>query len=201
MKISKQNWKYYLFICMGIMMLITTGIAYLPGIISNGMYEFELTFLSNLITGFVFIAGGSIGLLQKKELPQIYYLNSSIFLVLVFLTCMAFFKEMNFSGAFLFLHIINPIVALIVFVCFTSDGKKLKKIELVSTFFLPIIYLVYAIAYGILSGYWLYGFINIDDKGTLYVSIVCIIMAAGIFVVSVFLHRISRAVYKMKVNK
>lgn len=50
----------------------------------------------------------------------------------------------------------------------------MKKIEIISTLLFPVIYLVYAITYGLLSGPWLYGFINIENKGILLVF--CIIV-------------------------
>lgn len=193
---KKKNIKYMIYICMGIMMLVTTGIAYLPGIVANGMYEFELTFLSNALTGLAFLTGGILGLVRKRELPRILYLNTTVLLALVFLTCMAFLSEMNFSGAFIFLHVINPILAILVFVILTPDGSPLKRIEILSTLFFPIIYLVYAITYGLLSGNWLYGFINVDNKGVVFVSIVCGIMAVGILFVSLLLNGISQLLYK-----
>lgn len=196
MRKTKNNIKYMIYICIGIMMLVAAGIAYLPGIMTNGLYEFELTFLSNVLTGLIFITGGIIGFMRNKELPQIYYLNTSVLLVLVFLTCVVFHKEMNFSGAYFFLHVINPILAMIVFLIFTANGRPLKRIEIISTLFFPVIYLVYAITYGLLSGHWLYGFINIDDKGILFVLIVCVIMAVGIIIVSLLLYGISQIIYK-----
>jgi hypothetical protein len=101
--------------------------------------------------GLVFLTGGILGLIRKKELSRVYYLNTTVLLVLVFLTCMAFLGEMNFSGAFIFLHVINPILAILVFVILTPDGQPLKRIELLSTLIFPILYLVYALTYGILS--------------------------------------------------
>lgn len=198
---TKKNIKYTIYICLGIMMLVTTGFAYLPGMIANGMYEFELTFLSNALAGLVFLTGGILGLVQKKELPRLYYLNTTVLLTLVFLTCMAFLGEMNFSGAFIFLHVINPILAILVFVILTPDGRSLKRMEILSTLIFPLIYLVYAITYGLLSGNWLYGFINVDHKGILFVSIVCGIMAVGIVLVSLLLYGTSQLLYKKVVQK
>ncbi len=193
---ARKNIKYAIYFCMGILLLVTTGIAYVPGIVANGMYEFELTFLSNALAGLVFLTGGVLGLVRKKELSRVYYLNTTVLLVLVFLTCMAFFGEMNFSGAFIFLHIVNPILAILIFVILTPDGRPLKRIELLSTLFFPILYLVYALTYGMLSGNWLYGFINVDDKGAVFVSIVCGIMAVGIVLVSLLLYGASQFLYK-----
>ena len=149
-----------------------------------------------MMPGLVFLTGGILGLVRKKELSRVYYLNTTVLLVLVFLTCMAFLSEMNFSGAFIFLHVINPILAILVFVILTPDGQPLKRIELLSTLIFPILYLVYALTYGILSGNWLYGFINIDDKGAVFVSIVCGIMAVGIVLVSLLLYGTSQILYK-----
>jgi hypothetical protein len=198
---TKKNIKFIIFICLGILLLVTTGIAYLPKFLVGGMYEFELTFLSNLMAGIAFLTGGILGLVRNKELPRTLYLDTTVLLALVFLTCMAFITEMNFTGAFVFLHVINPILAILVFVFLTADARPLKKIEILSTIFFPVAYLAYAITYGLLSGYWLYGFINIDKKGILFVSILCVIMAAGIILVSLLLYGISQLIYKKAVQK
>ena len=41
----------------GLFFLVQVLIAYLPSALENGLYEFELTFLSNSIMGMIFIIG------------------------------------------------------------------------------------------------------------------------------------------------
>lgn len=58
----------------GILFIVTTGIAYLPSALQNGMYEFELTFLSNTIAGFAFFSRRNIRHCQKERpAPAVVY--------------------------------------------------------------------------------------------------------------------------------
>lgn len=176
-----KNLKWTILLMTGVLFITTTCIAYhLPAALKEGMYEFELTFLSNTIAGIIFLIGGIYGITKKKNLPQPLYLNIVIVLQVVFFICMAFISEFNFSGAFLFLHIINPIIATIEFFVFTSC-KKMQSIKLIlSALIFPVIYLIYAIAYGYISGNWLYGIINVQEKGIGFVSVLVLFVAVGI---------------------
>ena len=80
----------------GLFFLVQVLIAYLPSALENGLYEFELTFLSNSIMGMIFIIGGLMGIIKKRDLPQVIYMNSVVLLQIVFLICMAFINEFNF---------------------------------------------------------------------------------------------------------
>lgn len=125
---SNVNTKWLCMLGTGLVYIVTVCIAYLPSIIKNGMYEFELTFVSNTIAGLLFVYGGIFGIIKKRELSQICYHLSAINLLIVFLVSIAFFHEMNFSGPYVFLHIINPILSVIEFLAFTSSTKMANGI-------------------------------------------------------------------------
>lgn len=186
-----KNVKWIILLITGVLLLTTTCIAYLPSAVKNGMYEFELTFLSNTITGLFFMTGGIYGIARNKHLPQPLYLNSVLLLQLVFFICMAFFSEFNFSGAYIFLHIINPVIATIVFFVCTSC-KKMPGLKLILTALIfPVIYLTYAVVYGLLSGHWLYGIINVQERGIIFVSILVLIAAAGIMLLAFIQYKVN----------
>lgn len=172
--------KWFIMLIMGILFLTTVCIVYLPSAIKNGMYEFELTFLSNAIVGLLFVCGGSYGLIKKRDLPQILYFNSILLLQVVFLICMVFIEEFNFSGSYIFLHIVNPILATAAFYICTSCKKMPNSKVLLSALLLPVAYLVYVIIYGYHSGYWLYGILNIPERGIGFVIILVFVIAIGI---------------------
>jgi hypothetical protein len=161
----------------GILLLVTVGIVYFPSAMKNGMYEFELTFLSNTIVGLIFLCGGIYGLIKKRNLPQPLYCNGILLLQMVFLNCMAFIGEFNFSGGYIFLHIVNPLLATVVFFTCTSCMKMPGFKLLLSALLFPVAYLIYVITYGYLSGYWLYGILNIPEKGTVFVTILVFAVA------------------------
>ena len=189
--------RYLIQIFTGILFISTVGIAYLPSALENGMCEFELTFLSNLVMGCVFLTAGVKGLLKKKNLSQTIYINSVILLQIVFLICMAFIKEFNFSGAFMFLHVVNPILATVEVFLFNECKEMPKPGTVFSALVFPILYLTYAIVYGYISGHWIYGIINIPERGIIFVLSVLSVTGVGI-VVLVWLQYKINCRYKCK---
>lgn len=184
-KIEKINYiKYIIMIFTGILFIATVGILYVPHIIENGLHEFELTFLSNIFVGLVFMIGGIYGLACKKNLPQPLYMNFIIVLQLVFCICMAFVDEFNFSGLFIFLHIFNPVLATIELFLLTDCDKKPSDRVIFSSLILPFIYLAYVIIYGYKSGFWIYGIVNIPERGIKFVLLLVVLAATGILVLT-----------------
>ena len=189
MKIANQtecqikNIKWCSMILTGFLFIATVGVAYLPGIIQNGMYEYELTFLSNTIVGILFICGGVYGMIKKKDFPQLIYMNSVILLQLVFIICMVFINEFRISGGFLFLHVINPIIATIELLLFTTGERKATIKSILSALIFPAVYFAYVIIYGYISGYWLYGILNIPDRGFSFVLLFVLAVSAGIILI------------------
>ena len=173
--------KYMIQLITGLFFLVQVVIAYLPSVLENGLYEFELTFLSNFIMGMIFIIGGLMGSIKKRDLPQVIYMNSVVLLQIVFLICMAFINEFNFSGPFIFLHIVDPIIATIEVFLFCESRKKLTAITILSSLIFPMVYLTYAIIYGYVSGNWLYGIINIPDRGLGFVS--CVVLGTALVII------------------
>lgn len=184
--------KYVVQLITGLFFLVQVVIAYLPSVLENGLYEFELTFLSNFMMGMIFIIGGWTGIIKKRDLPHVIYMNCVVLLQIVFLICMAFIKEFNFSGSFIFLHIVDPILATIEVFLFCESRKKPTVIVILSALIFPMVYLTYAIIYGYVSGNWLYGIINIPDRGLGFVS--CVVLGTAFVIIGLtwFQYWISR---------
>ncbi len=175
-----KNIKWLILQLTGVLFIITAGTAYLPSMIQYGIHELELTFLSNAIAGVVFLIGGIYGIRNKTDLPQQFYLNSILLLQIVFFVCLAFWREFNFSGFFIFLHVINTIIASIEFLTLITCEKVLDVKPLLTALLIPIIYLIYAITYGCLTGNWIYGILNIENHGIVFVMILILVIACGI---------------------
>ena len=184
--------KYVVQLITGLFFLVQVVIAYLPSVLENGLYEIELTFLSNSMMGMIFIIGGLMGIIKKRDLPHVIYMNCVVLLQIVFLICMAFIKEFNFSGSFIFLHIVDPILATIEVLLFCESRKKPTVIVILSALIFPMVYLTYAIIYGYVSGNWLYGIINIPDRGLGFVS--CVVLGTAFVIIGLtwFQYWISR---------
>lgn len=197
---AKKYIKWGLMLLSGLLFIITALLAYIPIFVDNFSTEIELTLISNLFTGILFFCGGLYGIIKKKEFRQVVYMDSVVVLQLVFLTCMAFIGEFNFSGAFVFLHVINPIIATIELLVFTVyDGAPTVRMLLSSIVF-PACYLIYVMIYGLLSGNWIYGILNISKQEIQFVLLFVTIACIGIVLLTYFQYKISSYVSK-KINK
>lgn len=195
--------KYIKWGCMllsGLLFITTALITYIPLFVENFGPEIELTLISNLFAGILFFCGGVYGITKEKEFPQVVYMDSVVLLQLVFLICMAFIGEFNFSGAFVFLHIVNPILATLELLLFTAhDGKPTVRMLLSSIAF-PACYLIYVMIYGFLSGNWIYGILNIQKQGLPFVLLFVFIACIGILLLVYLQYKISSYVSK-RINK
>lgn len=196
----KKHIKWGVMFLSGLLFITTTLITYIPLFIENIGPEIELTFISNLFAGILFFCGGLYGITKQKDLRQVVYMDSVVALQLVFLTCMAFIGDFNFSGTFVFLHVINPIIATIELLVFTVyDGKPTVRMLLSSIVF-PACYLIYVVVYGLISGNWIYGILNISKQGIQFVLVFALIACIGILSLVYLQYKISSYVFK-RINK
>lgn len=182
------------FLITGMIMLISSLWIYLPEVIKDISLLGELTFLSNFLSGILFFIGGIRGFLRKKDFSRTLYLNATMVLTLVMVVATVFDMNRNFS--LFFLHIINPIIGIIMFLLFTSKEEKYSNKRLFTSLIFPTLYLAYAISYGYLFDVWMYGFINIPQKGLGFMLIFTIISGLLILLISLVLCLINDFIQK-----
>ncbi|MGB4659017.1 MAG: hypothetical protein WBI07_07550 [Mobilitalea sp.] len=161
----------------------------------NFQYIYELTFLSNALTG-LFLLTTTVLKRKGKEIPQILYLDFTVLLFMVFLICIAFISEFTFTGAVFFLHVINPLALLVYFFIYIDMNKISKVSSVLTIVIMPLAYLVFAVIFGGITDNYIYFFLNYKEKGIDYsVIFVCIVavgliaISYGIFYLNRFLHR------------
>ena len=190
--------KKLLFIGTSILLLITTGMIYVPKFINQGLQGIELTFLSNFGAGLLLLWDGIRSFGKRKHLPQGYHLASSCILLCVLLISVLCIGEANFSGPFLFLHVINPLLVTILTLLYTyQEPLKLHK-TMISTLTFATLYLLYVIWYGYRSGDWLYSVINIPESGLLSVLLFYLTAAIGVVILEYIVYRGSRWFHSTK---
>lgn len=195
MKLSNENkikiiWQFVI----AVIMISTAIIGYLP----EPQYVTELTFFSNILIGFVFLTSGIRSLLQKKEFPNLVYSCSLVTILLVFLICMGSLTGIyffNFSGAFLFLHVINPLAVLAYYLFYINEKSHGRKTDVIFMPFIAIFYLLIDYIAGKISGSFRYGFfepqeLNIGGAFIVGLSIYLFLLLVGyiIFKLNSLLH-------------
>lgn len=128
-------------------------------------YIYELTFLSNAAGGVLLLSDGLINLLSKKKAPSFAYQTVLLCTNVVFCTCMLSLlggHKFNFSGAFFFLHAINPPMLLAIYLTCVELETEDRPDDIKRIFLLPVMimsYLVFDYVRYIMTGDLVYGLI------------------------------------------
>ncbi len=132
-------------------------------------YMYQLTFISNSLSGILLIIDGIVGLIRKKSVPAMLYQ----FVLPCILTsfCSVFFvifgwHDFNFSGMFFFMHAINPFVVLAFYLFTVSINVKSKKNYLLRIFTAPalaMIYLLFDYIRFLNTGNLVYGLVSTEN--------------------------------------
>lgn len=159
---------------------------------------YELTFLSSFMVGIFFIVCGML-LLLNKRVPQIITLCATILLLIVFFVCIAFSNQFQMSGGFAFLHIVNPLLVLAYYLFFCDLSKT--PVKLVPTVaVIPLLYLVFVLIFGSITGNYIYFFMNYEKVGIWYSVLFIIGILTGIFAFGFALYYLNRFIQKL-INK
>ena len=157
-------------------------------------FMYELTFMSNFCAGLFFLVAG-ICTWRGRKVPQVLYLCFAVLLLLVMAVCLAFSGNFSFSGAFLFLHLINPLAALAYFL-FAADMRKVSRKLLPSAVLMPGTYLIFALIFGALTGNYIYFFLDYGQVGIAYTALFILAAAGALLAVSWLLWRVNRLTRK-----
>ena len=141
----------------GALMVITAILGYskLPL-----MYWAEFTFFSNLLGGILLITDGILNL-KGSSAPMVLYLNVGVGILTVFLVCLLTLftpNPFNYGGAFFFLHAINPVGFLLIYILLCEDDCLSRIKRLLATPLLAMAYLLFDYILGNIRGFFVYGF-------------------------------------------
>lgn len=129
---------------------------------------YELTFLSNFTCGIVLLSDGLTNLALNRKVPALIYQMILPCTNVVFFTCiftLLGWHTFNFTGAFFFLHIINPPLALSVYLLCVELRIKSKADYMKRIFISPFMimcYLLFDYIRYITTGNLVYGLISTE---------------------------------------
>ena len=154
----------------------------------------ELTFMSNLLTGLLYGAGFALAWMGRRLSPMLSFC-CTIVLLMVCLVSLAFAGEMNFSGAFFFLHILNPLFVLLHWLLFCDHNKSKRGMALCALLF-PAAYFTFAFFFGRATGEYLYPFLNADANGVPFVLLFAAVTGVSLAVLSFALFFFNRWLHR-----
>lgn len=180
----------------GLLMIVSVLIGYIP----QPEYLIELTCISNTLGGLLLFADGILSMTKKKICSNSLYLNVTASIFIVFLICVGSLfgsYNFNFSGAFFFLHIINPIIFVCFYMIFVNEqGRKMRCVLIAPT--ITMVYLLFDYVRYRFTGEFVYGFIENEEFTFAWVIVVAIITYAFMYLLSLSLFALNRFVHKRK---
>lgn len=158
-------------------------------------YMHELTFLSNFSVG-IFLFDTVLCRLSGRKVPQILYLDCMMLLFLVMMVCTAFTNEFKFNGMFLFLHMLNPVFMILYYFLFCDMNRVQKSSQVLSVMIVPLLYLIFAVAYGKATGDYIYFFLNIKEHGYVYCVSFVLVLSAAVVMMGCAMFYLNRIIFK-----
>lgn len=141
---------------------------------------------------------GIFSITKKKTCPNSFYLNVTVSLLVVFFVCMGSLTgvyKFNFSGAFFFMHVINPIAFLIYYMLFVNEhDRKIKFVLTAPT--MTMTYFLFDCTRYKFTGEFVYGFIKSEKLTLAWAVIAAIVIYALLYLFSLFLFMLNRLVHK-----
>ncbi|MDD7428899.1 MAG: hypothetical protein SOU50_09270 [Oscillospiraceae bacterium] len=170
-------------IIVGLFILGTVFLGY------NFHLSYELTFISNSSCGLLLLLDGTVSLFKKKALPAFLYqlvlpCINTVFFTIIFK--LFGWHDFNFSGMFFFMHGINPIIFLLMYLFFTELELKDKKDYVRRIFIAPAMIMAYALFDLIrffITGELVYGLISADKLNFISVPLIGI----GLYLLMAFM--------------
>lgn len=180
----------------GLLMIVSVLIGYIP----QPEYLIELTCISNTLGGLLLFADGILSMTKKKICFNSLYLNVTASIFIVFLICVGSLfgsYNFNFSGAFFFLHVINPIIFVCFYLIFVNEQvRKMRCVLIAPT--MTMVYLLFDYVRYRIKGEFVYGFIENEELTLAWVIAAAIIAYAFMYLLSLSLFALNRFVHKRK---
>ena len=185
-------------IIVGLFILVTVLVGYQL----QTTYMHELTFLSNSLCGLLLLSDGIVSFIRKKPLPAMLYQFVLPCILTVF--CTVFFKifgwfDFNFSGMFFFMHGINPLLVLAMFLFATNLKRKDQKDDVRRILIAPAMamcYLLFDYIRFLMTGNLVYGLVPAESLTFAVAAILGIVYYAAIACMSCGLLSLKRYVQK-----
>lgn len=181
-------------IAAGVLMLSCVLIGYIP----QPEYWVELTCISNMLGGLALVADGVLNLTTRKNIPNAFYLNITVSILIVFLVCMGSLTgvyKFNFKGAFFFMHIVNPIAFLVCYLHFCDENKRKIK-SILTASIMSMVYVLFDYIRCRFTGKFVYGFVEPEKITFFYAVVIGAVLYIFLSLLGLSLFTLNRIVHK-----
>lgn len=181
-------------IVVGTLMLICVLIGYIP----QQEYWVELTCISNMLGGWALVVDGILNLIKKKNIPNAFYLNVTVSILMVFFVCMGSLTGMykfNFKDAFFFMHVVTPIIFAVCYMFFCDENKRKIK-SVLSAPIMSMAYFLFDYIRCQFTGNFVYGFVEPEEVTFLFAIVTGAILYIFLSLFGLGLFAMNRRVHK-----
>ena len=179
--VGKKKLQIIITFGIALMLLLSVFAGYLP----TPKYVIEFTCISNSLIGLLFLFTGIRMIRGGTFFANWFYGTGAVTLLFIFLICMGSLSgayQMNFKGAFFFLHVINPITVLIYYLIYADERENGKQKRLL---LIPVPVLCYLLAdyvIGTIARHYVYGFFEPGQLGAGRAFLIGCALYAGVFI-------------------
>ena len=196
----KKRLQIILTFCIAVMLLTSVFAGYFP----TPEYVVECTCISNSLIGLLFLFSGIRIIKDGTVFGNWLYGTASVTLLFVFLICMGSLSgayQMNFKGAFFFLHVINPIAVLVYYLIYINEWEhgRPKRLPLI-----PVPLLCYLIAdyvIGTIAGHYVYGFFKPGELGVGRAFLIGCGIYAGVLILGSAIFGLNRLIHRNRTGR
>lgn len=131
----------------------------------------EYTFLSNLIEGLVLVVAAVLPLVTGRQLPTWLDLALVIMALIMLGIVVTNYHIFNFAGAFLLLHVINPVLVFSHWLVVTEKGRIGPPARVLTVAVAPLCYIVFLLIHGQVTGDYIYSIFDVATLGWPHVGV------------------------------
>lgn len=102
----------------------------------------EYCFLSGVLVGLFFTASFISAVVRKKFFPEWLYCAAMLTLLIIFIATVAI--GLNLDGAFIFIHIVNPLVIFLYWCVFCDHTSFKNRAKLLVVLVFPLCYMLFS---------------------------------------------------------
>lgn len=181
-------------IAIGLWMLAAVLIGYIP----QPEYLVELTCISNTFGGLLLLIDGILNITKKKCVPNVFYLNVAVSILVVFLVCMGSLTgayRFNFDGAFFFMHATNPVIFVICYLLFVNERGRGIRSALAAPVMI-MLYLLFDYLRSRAVGAFVYGFVEPGELTLFYAIMIGLVMYIFAYLLGLILFALNRGIHR-----
>lgn len=191
----QQNKKSIIEIVMSVVFILSVIIGYYP----EPYLILELTCISNFSIGILLLCSAMMNHKKNNKTWNILFQTAVVTINLVLIITILSFcgmMKINMSGAFFFLHLVNPLVFIIYYFVYVDaqNEASMKKVFIAPIF--CVVYFVLDYIVGKLTGEFVYGMFEVSEVTFIFGMVFVLIMYSFLLICSLVFYYVNKYLHR-----